>query len=60
MSKYPKIRQVHKKPKNTAAKCECGQLAKFKTEVEFNYMRGDDEFFWVCDTHKRDLEFILK
>lgn len=58
MNKYPRIRTVHKKPKNTAAKCKCGAVAKFKTEIEYNYMRGDDDFLWSCEDHKKDIKYL--
>ena len=58
MRKYPRIGEVYKRQKNTSAKCKCGEVGKFKTAVQVSYMRGDDEVFWACDPHKRDLEFL--
>lgn len=60
MQKYPKIYEVIKACRNTQAKCTCGEIAKNKTAISVNYMRGDDEVFWTCDTHKKDIEFIMK
>lgn len=56
---YPKIGGVLKKKKNTSAKCKCGAVAKYKTTVQVNIFRGDDEVFWACDEHKNDSLFLL-
>lgn len=58
--KYPKITSYTERQKNTQALCKCGQVAKFKTEIQVNYFRGDDEYFWTCEEHKKDLDFIMK
>lgn len=55
---YPKISGVIKKPKNKTVKCKCGQVAKFQTVIQVNYFRGDDDFIWSCDEHRRDLDFL--
>ncbi|MBC3214276.1 hypothetical protein [Serratia fonticola] len=56
---YPKIGGVLKKKKNTSAKCKCGAVAKYKSTVQVNVFRGDDEVFWACDEHKNDSLFLL-
>ena len=56
---YPKIGGVLKKKKNTSAKCKCGAVAKYKTTVQVNIFRGDDEVYWACDEHKNDSLFLL-
>lgn len=57
--KYPRIGSTIKKTTNTQAKCKCGAIAKFLTEVEVNSMRGDDDHYWSCAEHKKDLPFLL-
>ena len=52
MSKYPRVGGVSAKSKNTSAKCKCGAVAKYKTTVEVNIFRGDDEVVWSCNEHK--------
>lgn len=57
---YPRIGQIIKKTTNTSAKCKCGQIGKFFIEIQVNYMRGDDEYYWSCKEHKRELNFLLE
>lgn len=57
MSKYPRVGSVAAKSKNTSAKCKCGAVAKFKTTVEVNVFRGDDEVIWSCNEHKKTVHF---
>lgn len=59
MSKYPRVGSVAAKIKNTSAKCKCGAVAKFKTTVEVNVFRGDDEVVWSCNEHKKDCLFLV-
>lgn len=59
MKKYPKTGGVLKKSKNTSAKCKCGATAKYKTTVQVNIFRGDDEVFWTCEDHKNNCEFLI-
>lgn len=59
MSKYPRVGSVAAKSKNTSAKCKCGAVAKFKTTVEVNVFRGDDEVVWSCNEHKKDCSFLV-
>lgn len=59
MSRYPRIGGVSAKKKNTSAKCKCGAVAKYKTTVQVNVFRGDDEVFWTCDEHKTEGEFLI-
>ena len=59
MSKYPRVSSVAAKSKNTSAKCKCGAVAKFKTTVEVNVFRGDDEVVWSCNEHKKDCSFLV-
>ncbi|WP_336293572.1 hypothetical protein [Cronobacter dublinensis] len=59
MNKYPRVGSVSTKKKNTSAKCKCGSVAKYKTTVEVNVFRGDDEVFWACDKHKADCDFLI-
>ncbi len=59
MSKYPRVGSVAAKSKNTSAKCKCGAVAKFKTTVEVNVFRGDDEVIWSCNEHKKDCSFLV-
>lgn len=55
---YPNISGIIKKPKNTCATCKCGEIGKFIIIVQVDYFRGDDDYLWSCDEHKRDLEFL--
>ena len=59
MSKYPRVGSVAAKSKNTSAKCKCGAVAKFKTTVEVNVFRGDDEVIWSCNEHKKTVHFLV-
>ena len=59
MSKYPRVGGVSAKRKNTSAKCKCGAVAKYKTTLEVNVFRGDDEVFWSCNEHKKDCAFLV-
>lgn len=59
MSKYPRLGGVLKKNKNVSAKCKCGEVAKYKTDVQVNIFRGDDEVFWTCEKHKKDCAFLI-
>jgi len=52
MVKYPRVREIKHKANNTSAKCECGKVGRYKTTIEVNYFRGDDESYWRCDEHK--------
>jgi len=54
MSKYPRISGTEKRPKNTAAICDwCDEIGKYKLTIENDYMRGNDDVVWACETHKR-------
>jgi len=55
--KYPNIGQVDSREKATQAKCPCGEIAKFKSHIQWNYFRGEDDVVWSCDKHKRDVDF---
>lgn len=57
--KYPAISMVSKRSKNTQSKCVCGEIAKFKTEIQFSYFRGDDDVIWSCEEHKIDLDTLI-
>ncbi|POP42357.1 hypothetical protein CHU32_03740 [Superficieibacter electus] len=59
MKKYPKLGGLLKKNKNTSAKCKCGAVAKYKTTVQVNIFRGDDEVFWTCEEHKDNCGFLI-
>ena len=58
LSKYPKIGSVRARPKNTCAKCKCGAIGKFNTEIQMDWMRGNDEYYWSCELHKKDVAFL--
>lgn len=60
MKKYPRIISTNARKKNTAAKCKCGELGKFRPEIQVSYMRGDDIVVWACDEHKMNHEFLLQ
>ena len=53
MVKYPRVSKITYKVNNTSAKCECGELGRYKVMIEVNYFRGDDEVYWRCDKHKK-------
>ena len=57
LSKYPKLGGCMKKPKNTSAKCACGELGKFKVDIQWDWMRGNDDVVWSCKLHRKDLNF---
>jgi len=53
---YPRIGHGPggKPPKGTAYACACTKPATRALWVEFSYMRGEDERYWVCDAcHSR-------
>jgi len=56
--KYPKIGIVYRRYHNTSAKCRCGEIGKYKAEIEWDYMRGNDETVWACEDHKNDVAFL--
>lgn len=58
--KYPLIGSVRPRKKNTSAKCGCGNTGQYMTDIQVNYMRGDDVVVWSCDEHKRDIDFLLE
>lgn len=58
MNKYPRVTSVQNRNKNTSAKCKCGRLGKFKSVVEWDYFRGNDDVYWSCETHKKDVKFL--
>ena len=51
MSKYPRIGRTEKRLTNTAAKCPCGEIGKFRLHIEWTYMRGEDDVVWRCPQH---------
>lgn len=59
MKKYPRIGSVSKGKPNTGAKCKCGKQGLFFVEIQYNYMRGDDDVVRACHEHKKDLEYLL-
>ena len=60
MSKYPRIGETVKRKKNNCAKCRCGEVAKFKVHIQLDYMRGNDEVIWSCESHKKDVGYLLE
>lgn len=38
--------------------CKCGEVATNQTTVQINSFRGDDDIYYTCDSHKRDLTFL--
>jgi len=59
MSKYPRVGGLLKKTKNTSARCKCGAVAKYKTTVQVDIFRGDDEVRWSCEEHKNNCAFLI-
>ena len=58
--KYPRIGSVRKRnKKHKQGRCKCGEVAPYRVDVEFNYMRGDDGVFWACEQHKNDVNFLI-
>ena len=56
MRNYPKLGKVTKLKKPPM--CKCGEVALYHVEVQINNMRGDDDFYFACESHKRDLSFL--
>ena len=54
--KYPRINNIRKLKK--VPMCKCGEVATSQTTVQVNDFRGDDEVYYTCDSHKRDLTFL--
>jgi hypothetical protein len=51
IDKYPRIGKIKKTP-NPGRKCDkCGGKGTHKGEVEWTFLRGDDETFVLCDEH---------
>ena len=64
MAKYPRLGSVRPK-KGIQQKCEaCAEKGTHFVEVEFTYMRGEDEFYKACNRHaqmaRSDLSAFLK
>lgn len=59
MKAYPRIGKTQKRPKNTQAKCKCGEIGKFRVHVQVDYMRGNDEVFWACPAHRNDANYLI-
>lgn len=57
---YPRIGEIEKRPKNTSERCRCGVIAKYRVHIQVDWFRGDDEVEWACETHKRDVDFLLE
>lgn len=55
---YPLISGASKHKKK-GVKCKCGENSTYKTFVQFNYFRGDDEMFFTCEKHKKDISFLI-
>lgn len=58
LKKYPKLGSVRPRPRNCSAKCSCGNVGKFKTEIQWDWMRGNDDVVWACEEHKKDIVFL--
>ena len=56
MSKYPRINGIRKLKK--VPMCLCGEVATNQTTVQVNLFRGDDDIYFTCDKHKRDLDYL--
>ena len=56
--KYPRIGNVRKHKKNNCAKCKCGEIGRYKVDIQWTYMRGDDDVVWSCESHNKDVEFL--
>ncbi len=57
---YPKVGNITPRPGNTQAKCPCGEVGKFLTEVQYTFMRGEDDVVWTCKAHKRDIGLLTR
>jgi hypothetical protein len=38
--------------------CLCGEVATNQVTVQVNNFRGDDDVYFTCDDHKRDLDYL--
>lgn len=55
MKKYPIISYVRKK-ENPGRRCDkCKDKANFKIEVQFSFLRGEDEVYVMCEKCKNEL-----
>lgn len=36
--------------------CPCGEAAQWRLTVQVSWFRGDDEFAFRCDKHRRDID----
>ncbi len=59
MAKYPRLGSKKARPKNTSAKCPCGEVGKWLVDIQTSPFRGEDEVEWRCDTHKDWLSFTI-
>jgi len=57
---YPNIGEVIKRKGNTAARCGCGEIAKNKVHIQYDYFRGNDDLVWACDIHKKDIDHLTE
>ncbi len=58
MKKYPKIGRTYRHEKNNCAQCRCGAIGRYKVDIAYTYMRGDDDVVWACEKHKKDIEYL--
>lgn len=40
--------------------CSCGEVATNLVTVQVNNFRGDDDVYYACETHKRDITFLTR
>lgn len=57
--KYPRLGRVIPHKKNDCARCSCGEIGKYKIDIQWSYMRGEDSTVWSCENHKRDSLFLI-
>ena len=55
---YPYKSGKKQQPKNTSAKCKCGEIGRWKVTIQTSWFRGEDEVVWACDEHKDDVEYL--
>ena len=55
---YPRIGRTFNHKKNTCAKCKCGETGRYKVDIQWSFMRGEDSTVWACENHKSDINFL--
>lgn len=59
--RYPRIVRVQNpKQKNGYGKCKfykgCDEMSTCRVEIQYSYLRGEDEYYPLCTKHKDEIK----